>query len=51
MIVRNERAETKQLGDKAVRKVLGTGGSLMMVEITLKRVGSAKCTLIRSTNR
>jgi quercetin dioxygenase-like cupin family protein len=39
MIIRNADVEPKQLDQKASRKVLGTGGSLMMVEVAFKKGG------------
>jgi quercetin dioxygenase-like cupin family protein len=39
MIIRNTSVEPRQLDPKVTRKVLGTGGSLMMVEVSFKKGG------------
>lgn len=39
MIIRNADIEPKQLDRKVTRKVLGTGGSLMMAEVVFKKGG------------
>jgi quercetin dioxygenase-like cupin family protein len=39
MIVRSKSIEPKQLEEKVSRKILGTGGSLMMVEVSFKMGG------------
>lgn len=39
MIVYNEQVPQKQLDDKVARKILGTGGSLMMVEVHFEKGG------------
>lgn len=39
MIVTNKCIEPKQLEEKVSRKILGTGGTLMMVEVSFKKGG------------
>ena len=39
MIVKNEEVNLEELEEKMSRKVLGTGGSLMMVEVHFKKGG------------
>lgn len=39
MIIQNQNLIPKQLEDKVSRKILGMGGSLMMVEVTFKKGG------------
>lgn len=39
MIIKNKSVEPKQLEEKVSRKILGTCGSLMMVEVVFKKGG------------
>lgn len=39
MIISNETLQPKPAGEKMSRKILGTGGSLMMVEVTFEKGG------------
>ena len=39
MLYQNESIPAKQLDDKTSRKILGTGGSLMMAEVTFQKGG------------
>lgn len=39
MIISNKNTEPVQLEKKVSRKILGTGGSLMMVEVTFEKGG------------
>ncbi|NLV36846.1 MAG: cupin domain-containing protein [Clostridiaceae bacterium] len=39
MFISNRSIGPKQLDEKTSRKILGTGGSLMMVEVTFKKGG------------
>lgn len=39
MIVKSEDVKVKVLDEKSSRKVIGNGGSLMMVEVTFKKGG------------
>ncbi len=39
MIINNESTKSKQLDEKVSRKILGTCGSLMMVEVIFKKGG------------
>lgn len=39
MIIRNNDVTVKILDEKASRKILGSGGSLMMVEVTFQKGG------------
>lgn len=39
MIIKNENVNVKVLDEKCSRKILGNGGSLMMVEVTFKKGG------------
>lgn len=39
MIIRNNEVSVKVLDEKSSRKILGCGGSLMMVEVTFQKGG------------
>lgn len=39
MIIRNNEVSVKVLDEKSSRKILGNGGSLMMVEVTFQKGG------------
>ena len=42
MIIKNKSIEPKQLEEKVSRKILGTCGSLMMVEVAFEKGGVGK---------